>query len=139
VLREEPAQVPLTELSLPAHSVTFVELQGTSQAACVQDVNRNGVGDVVDIQATAADLNCRVHLPIVVANWRRPWPTPSTFPYPRLHANLFSRAPEDEAAYDALSRYGAVTTGSIYSNGREGGSTWVSARALARGRIPPTT
>jgi len=138
VLREEPAQVPLTELSLPAHSVTFVELQGTSQAACVQDVNRNGVGDVVDIQATAAEVDCRVYLPSVAAQWRRPWPAP-TMRYPRLHANLFDRVPEDEAAYDALSRYGAVTTGSIYSNGREGGSTWVSARALARGRIPPTT
>jgi len=40
---------------------------------CVQDVNANGVGDVVDIQATATELPCHVYLPIVVANWRRPW------------------------------------------------------------------
>jgi hypothetical protein len=41
----------------------------------VQDANANGVGDVVDIpstgsgqrQATAAELNCHVYLPLVVA------------------------------------------------------------------------
>jgi len=44
---------------------------------CVQDVNQNGVGDIVDIQATAAQPGCWVYLPVVVANWRQPWPTPT--------------------------------------------------------------
>jgi hypothetical protein len=36
-------------------------------------------------------------------------------------ANLFTRVPDNEAAYDALSRYGVVKTGAIFSNGSEGG------------------
>ncbi|MFQ5593507.1 MAG: hypothetical protein ACE5HA_05100 [Anaerolineae bacterium] len=42
---------------------------------CVGDVNGNGVGDVVDIQAAASDLPCHVYLPLIAAQWRRPWPT----------------------------------------------------------------
>jgi hypothetical protein len=50
-----------------------------------------------------------------------PHPNASLLHYPRLHANFFSRAPENEAAYEALGLYGAVTTGAIFSDGREGG------------------
>ncbi len=82
VLREEPAQVPLATLTLPPHSVTFVEMRAPSQEACVGDANGNGVGDVEDIEATASQLGCRVYLPLVVANWRRPWPTPTATPSP---------------------------------------------------------
>jgi hypothetical protein len=32
------------------------------------------VGDVADIEASAAELDCHVYLPLVVANWRQPWP-----------------------------------------------------------------
>jgi predicted esterase len=51
---------------------------------CVGDVNGNGIGDVVDIQSTAAELGCRVYLPLVAANWRQPWPTetPTATPTP---------------------------------------------------------
>jgi hypothetical protein len=77
-LQEEAVQVPLTTLTLPPHSVTFLELQGASQEACVGDVNSNGIGDVVDVQTTAADLNCHVYLPLVAAQWRRPWPAPTS-------------------------------------------------------------
>jgi hypothetical protein len=41
----------------------------------VRDANANGIGDVVDIMTTAADADCLLYLPLVVANWRRPWPT----------------------------------------------------------------
>jgi hypothetical protein len=40
---------------------------------CVQDVNANGIGDVMDIMATASDLGCHSYLPLVVANWHQPW------------------------------------------------------------------
>jgi hypothetical protein len=39
----------------------------------VGDANGNGIGDVVDIQATAAGPGCVQYLPIVAENWRRPW------------------------------------------------------------------
>jgi len=46
-------------------------------AGCMQDANGNGVGDVVDIMTTASDLSCHIYLPVVAANWRQPWPTPT--------------------------------------------------------------
>ncbi len=104
----ETAPTPTATPTLPA-------------SQCVRDANQNGIGDVVDIMATASELPCLVYLPLVVAHWRQPWPTPTSARYPRLHANLFSKVPENEAAYDALSRYGAVTTGALHSVGSEGG------------------
>lgn len=59
---------------------------------CVRDANANGIGDIVDVQTTAADLSCHVYLPLVVRNWRQPWstvtptatatPTPTPTPTP---------------------------------------------------------
>gem|GEM_PF-5453751 len=43
-------------------------------SGCVGDANHNGIGDIVDIQTTAAQSGCWVYLPLVVANWRQPWP-----------------------------------------------------------------
>ena len=55
---------------------------------CVNDANGNGVGDVADIQTTAAEPGCLVYLPLVVANWHQPWPTPTptTTPTPTATA-----------------------------------------------------
>jgi len=82
VLREEPAQVPLTTLTLPPDSVTFVELRAPSQGACVGDANGNGMGDVEDIEATASQVGCRAYLPLVAAQWHQPSPTPTPTPAP---------------------------------------------------------
>jgi hypothetical protein len=44
-------------------------IEGTPLASpCVQDVNANGMGDIVDIQTTAAQPGCWVYLPLVAAN-----------------------------------------------------------------------
>ncbi len=43
---------------------------------CVQDVNGNGIGDVVDILFTAGRPGCAPYLSTVVDRWRQPWPTP---------------------------------------------------------------
>jgi hypothetical protein len=60
-----------------------LEAQAAPPASqCVQDVNGNGVGDVADIQATATQPACQVYLPLVAANWRRPWPTETPTPTP---------------------------------------------------------
>jgi len=77
VLQEEPVQDPLAPLTLPPHSVTFLELQVLPPEACVGDVNDNGVGDVVDVMATATELPCHVYLPLAAAQWRQPWTTPT--------------------------------------------------------------
>jgi len=63
--------------AFPAHSVTLIELQAAPPpvSQCVQDVNGNGVGDIVDIQTTASELRCLVYLPLAAAQWRQPWPT----------------------------------------------------------------
>ncbi|MCZ7572235.1 MAG: hypothetical protein M5U01_27090 [Ardenticatenaceae bacterium] len=58
---------------------------GTTPPAseCVGDAN--GIGDVVDVMATASELPCQVYLPLVAAQWRQPWPSPTAGPpYPRL-------------------------------------------------------
>jgi outer membrane protein assembly factor BamB len=47
---------------------------------CVHDINNNAIVDVVDLMATASDLPCHVYLPVIVANWRRPWPTATPTP-----------------------------------------------------------
>lgn len=47
---------------------------------CVADVNANGIGDVVDVQSTAAVPGCLVYLPLAVAQWRQPWGTPTGTP-----------------------------------------------------------
>jgi len=41
---------------------------------CVQDVNGNGIGDVLDVLATANRTGCDIYLPVVVGYWRQPWP-----------------------------------------------------------------
>ncbi len=56
-----------------------------------------------------------------ISKRRQPLPQATSARYPRLHANIYSKVPENEAAYDALSRYGAVTTGALYSVGSKGG------------------
>jgi len=43
-------------------------------------VNGNGTDDIADIQSTAYDLDSLVYLPLVAANWRQPWPTPTVPP-----------------------------------------------------------
>jgi len=52
---------------------------------CVRDGNGNGRGEVVDIMTTAAKPGCQSCLPMVAANWHRPWPTstppPTSLPY----------------------------------------------------------
>lgn len=48
-----------------------------SVAECVTDANGNGVGDVQDVMTTAATPGCVSYLPLIVANWRQPWPTPT--------------------------------------------------------------
>jgi len=53
-----------------------VKLQAPSQEEHVGDANGSGIADIVDIQASAADPDCQVYLPLVVAQWRQPWPTP---------------------------------------------------------------
>ncbi|MFQ5596294.1 MAG: hypothetical protein ACE5HA_19295, partial [Anaerolineae bacterium] len=50
------------------------------ESQCVGDANGNGVGDIVDIMATAVAPDCQVYLPVVAANWRQPWPTPTLTP-----------------------------------------------------------
>ncbi|MFQ5595632.1 MAG: hypothetical protein ACE5HA_15915, partial [Anaerolineae bacterium] len=68
----------------------LVEETAPPASQCVGDVNGNGIGDVADIETTASDLNCHVYLPLVVAQWRRPWPTST----PTLTPTLFrSRDP----------------------------------------------
>jgi len=49
---------------------------------CVGDANGNGLGDVVDVMVTAGQPGCWVYLPLVVGNWRRPWPTTTLTPVP---------------------------------------------------------
>jgi len=64
--------------AFPAHSVTLIELQaGPLASQCVSDVNGNGIGDIVDIQTTVSDMRCLIYLPVVAANWRQPWSTPT--------------------------------------------------------------
>ena len=62
-----------------------------------RDVNGNGVGDVVDVQATASELPCLIYLPLVFADWRQPWPTPtptaSPTPTPSPAAIILSDGP----------------------------------------------
>lgn len=49
---------------------------------CVQDVNGNGIGDVVDIMGATVDPVCHSYLPIVVIRWNQVWPgaTPTATP-----------------------------------------------------------
>ncbi|MCZ7572237.1 MAG: PQQ-binding-like beta-propeller repeat protein [Ardenticatenaceae bacterium] len=47
---------------------------------CVGDANGNSVGDVVDIQATAAQPGCLVYLPQTVSHWRQPWSASTSMP-----------------------------------------------------------
>ncbi|MFQ5342432.1 MAG: hypothetical protein ACE5F6_12875, partial [Anaerolineae bacterium] len=80
---------------------------------CVQDVNANGIGDVVDIQTTASELLCHVYLPLVVANWRQPWPTPTPPPGPTPTASLSLTV----AAGSDLGDLSHLTGGHINLNG----------------------
>ncbi|MFQ5594736.1 MAG: hypothetical protein ACE5HA_11375, partial [Anaerolineae bacterium] len=113
VLEEEPAQVPLTTLTLPPHSVTFVELDAPSQEACVGDVNANGIGDVVDIQTTAADLTCHVYLPLVAAQWRQPWPE-SPFPWVWLEGEEFAETNFPRGSHSTRGQFCAECSGDEY-------------------------
>jgi hypothetical protein len=61
--------------TLTSTSTSTSTASPTPPSRCVRDANANGIGDVVDIMTTAADADCLLYLPLVVANWRRPWPT----------------------------------------------------------------
>ncbi len=52
----------------------------TAPPGCFYDVNANGIVDVADIVATGTGMECLAYLPVIVANWRRPWPTASAQP-----------------------------------------------------------
>ncbi|MFQ5593548.1 MAG: hypothetical protein ACE5HA_05315, partial [Anaerolineae bacterium] len=80
---------------------------------CAGDVNANGIGDVVDIQATVADLGCHVYLPLVAANWHQPWPTPTPTPGPTPTASLALTV----AAGSDLGDLSHLTGGHINLNG----------------------
>ncbi|MFQ5343944.1 MAG: hypothetical protein ACE5F6_20560, partial [Anaerolineae bacterium] len=67
-----------TATSSPTPTVTSTPTSPASQ--CVGDANANGIGDVVDVMTTASESGCRAYLPLVVANWRQPWPTPTPSP-----------------------------------------------------------
>jgi parallel beta-helix repeat protein len=67
--------VPILLLLTLACSLVLAATLPESQ--CVSDANGNGIGDVVDIMATAVAPDCQVYLPVVAANWRQPWPTPT--------------------------------------------------------------
>jgi len=56
----------------------------TAPPGCFYDVNTNGIVDVGDIMATGAQMECLAYLPLIVANWRQPWPTttPTATPTP---------------------------------------------------------
>ena len=62
VLREEPAPLPLTQLNLPPHSVTFLELEASSPAVCRADAT--GAGEAL----VTTQGGCRVYLPLVTRN-----------------------------------------------------------------------
>jgi hypothetical protein len=73
---EADASTPTPTSTVTATPIpTATPTQTISQ--CVRDVNANGIGDIVDIQATASNLDCLLYLPLVTANWRQPWPTPT--------------------------------------------------------------
>ncbi|MCX6032377.1 MAG: putative glycoside hydrolase [Chloroflexi bacterium] len=53
-------------------------------AHCQRDVNANGVVDVPDIVAPGADARCLNYLPVIVSQWRQPWPTVTATATPTL-------------------------------------------------------
>jgi len=71
--------VPMSEftvLEMATAAVSFGLLRPAQRAApqCVGDANGNGLGDVVDILATATTPGCLPYLSQSVIQWRRPWP-----------------------------------------------------------------
>jgi len=52
----------------------------TAPPGCFYDVNTNGIVDVADIVATGARMECWAYLPVIVSDWRQPWPTASAQP-----------------------------------------------------------
>jgi DNA-binding beta-propeller fold protein YncE len=64
----------------PTPTATPTATPSPPASQCMGDVNSNGVGDVVDIMATASDLPCHIYLPLVAARWHQPWPTPAPPP-----------------------------------------------------------
>ncbi len=53
---------------------------------CVTDANGNGLGDIVDIMATAAHDACHSFLPLVAGYWNLVWPGLTPTPTPTLVA-----------------------------------------------------
>ncbi|MFQ5594373.1 MAG: YncE family protein, partial [Anaerolineae bacterium] len=69
-----------TATSSPIPAVTSTPTPPAPQ--CAGDANANGIGDVVDVMTAASEPGCRAYLPLVVANWRQPWPTTTPTPSP---------------------------------------------------------
>ncbi|MFQ5858946.1 MAG: DUF4185 domain-containing protein, partial [Anaerolineae bacterium] len=59
----------------PTPTPTFTPTPTRPATECVVDANGNGMSDVVEIMTTGAEPGRLVYLPVVVANWRQPWPT----------------------------------------------------------------
>lgn len=85
-----PATGTPTATATPTPTSTPTATPTAPASACLTDANTDGRVDVEDIMATAQELGCIVHLPLIARNWRQPWsaltatptPTPTSTPTP---------------------------------------------------------